>query len=481
MAQLKIWDSVNKVWIPAVVGAVGQTGPKGDTGPGVPAGGDNGTVLTKVGTGPGTDYQTSWQAVTTGVSSVDNLTGAVSLTNNYDAKGTAALKSKFDSFLAKSNGVLNAYPPVKVPTNYGTGTTTVGDANVVAWDSGKFTYRGLVTGQTVTISGTTYVRNNPLNNATTDISYNVYWIEFDHYGQNFDVRYAAASGKRQIWVWVDGSPTTLTSNGLAGTTGVPSFYRVNFDTVAQRRIRIMLGSTDFAGIGLLNASDTIFPVEQKLLKVALFGGSWFQGGAGGVSNLSEQLSVQLGEMLNADYYVLAIGGTGYVNGNQYDPLLGYVANTNNNNGPSWIADSRLSPLLTIQPDLVIFLGTTNDDDYTGTQYKLADHVKYVYDYVKNLASNPKIISFARQSNGQYSTNIASNASIVTAAATAHPSVIGAVDDYSEQWITGTVAGGTGNAPVFIYSDNHPTAAGNHYYATRMFNRIFDFVKTYTRS
>ena len=480
MSQLKVWNGT--AWIPAVVGAVGQTGPQGPAGQGVPTGGTTGQALVKK---SGNPYDTEWQAITTGVSSVDGLTGTVSLTDNYDAKGTAALKSKFDAFLAKANGPLKAFPAVVTPTGYtaySTATNPLPAATFYAWDSPKFYYRGLVS-STVTISGTSYVRNDPLNN----LSYNPYWIEFDHYGQYLYLQYAAATSKRLIWVWVDGSPVALTSSGIAGSNGQPYYYYINFGAVAQRRVRILMGSADFAGIGLASDTDTIFPVEQKLLKVVLFGGSWFAGGSGGVSNLSEQLSIQLGEMLNVDYYVLAIGGTGYVNGNNpnppYDPVLGYNVAPNNTNGPSWVDASRLSPLVTIQPDLVVFLGTTNDDTFTGSQYRLGDHATYVYDYIKNNLSKCKIVSFARQSNGQTSAAIAANALAVYNAASAHSSVIGAVNDYDEGWITGSVtdSGSTGNASVFIYNDQHPTAAGNRYYASRMFNRISDFVKTYTRS
>jgi hypothetical protein len=132
-------------------------------------------------------------------------------------------------------------------------------------------------------------------------------------------------------------------------------------------------------------------------------------------------------------------------------------------------------MATIQPDLVIFLGTTNDDTLTGSSYQLGAHATYVYDYVKNLGLNTKIISFARQSNGMTDATYAANALAVYNAALAHPSVIGASNDYDEGWIVG-------NASIFIYSDDdHPNTAGCKYYATRMFNRISDFVKTYTRS
>jgi len=572
MSALKYWDQSanngNGAWQYLAQGVKGDKGAKGDTGAtgqagtngtngqGVPTGGSTGYALVKK---SGTDYDTGWQAITTGVSSVDNLTGAVSLASSYDAKGTAVLKSKFNAFLAKATGPINAFPAAN-NTGITVTNSAVSGATVYAYNSGKFYYRGLVP-SVVTNSGVSYYRNDPISH----LSFNVFWVEFDHYGTNFDVRHSRADENKyaQIWVWVDGVPVTTQPSSVYSVTGALAYYNVSFAGDAkQRRIRVMVGAADFAGIGLASDKDTIFPVEQKLLKVVFFGGSWFDGGSGvngaytqgtvaatydsgsniitltitggtslvkdgdqidvtgltytpsssatgpftvtgsttvggttikysaptgttGISGtpvvaahspiayLNDQLSVQLGEMMNVDYYVNAWGGTGYYNG---------IAVIPPNN---WSDASRINPIInTVKPDLVVFFGTTNDD-FT-TYNNVYTQAASTYSQLLTGLPNTKLIVFTRQSNTITTTGTgtgtAINESAVTAAANSATNVIGVVNPWTEQWVNGTAwSGGTGNGSIYIYSDNHPTPIGNRYYATRTFNRIVDIIKTYTRS
>jgi hypothetical protein len=477
MSAIKYYDTTSGTWKylsqgpKGDKGSDGTNGTNGTNGQGVPTGGTTGQALVKK---SGTDYDTQWQAITTGVSSVDGLTGAVSLTSSYDAKGTAALKSKFDAFLAKATGPINAFPTAN-STNITVTTSAVSGATVYAYNSGKFYYRGLVP-SVVTNSGVSYYRNDPISH----LSYNVFWVEFDHYGTNFDVRHSRADENKyaQIWVWVDGVPVTTTPAANYSATGALAYYNVSFSGAAQqRRIRVMIGAADFAGIGLASDKDTIFPVEQKLLKVVFFGGSWFDGGSGyptgSTAYLNEQLSVQLGEMMNVDYYVNAWGGTGYYNG---------IATSPSNN---WSAASRINPVInTIQPDLIVFFGTTNDDFYASSL--ISAQAASAYSQILAALPNTKLIVFTRQSNTVTTTGsgtgTAVNESAVTAAANAASNVIGVVNPWTEQWVNGTYgSSGTGNGSIYIYTDAHPTPAGNRYYATRTFNRIVDIIKTYTRS
>jgi len=478
MGQLKVWNGT--AWVTASIGAAGLNGR------GVATGGTTGQALVKA---SNSDYDTQWQAITTGVSSVDGATGAVSLTNSYDAKGTSAMKAKYNGFLAKASGAANAFPAADPSLISSTSNTAISGASVYAYNSGKFYFRGLNASVITNSSGTNYYRNN-------NYSYGTFWVEFDYYGSNFDIRYnSRGTNLAQIWIWIDGVPTTASAVIPTSTNNVNSYYNVVLPSTAQRRIRVMLASADFGGIGLKDVTETIFPVEQRLLKVALFDGSWFAGGAGvaGVSNLSDHLALQFGEMLNVDYHNVSIGGTGYVRGTNVDPILGYVTDATAG-GANWCDPARLSILTTINPDLVVFLGTTNDDGYTGNNpagpyagqpYQLGAHATYVYDYIKTNLPDTKIIVFTRGSNTQTSATLALNASTVYAAATAATNVIGAVDIYNEGWVTGTSnstnPNNTGNGQIYIYSDFHLNPAGNRYYASRMFNRVFDIIKTYTRS
>jgi len=427
--------------------------------------------------------------------------------------GLSGANAKFEAFLANVNGPVKAFPTAVTPSGYTLSTTAISGATVYAYNSGKFTFRGLTPTVIQNSNLTSYYRNNANMNPSDSspaLIFNQFWVEFDYYGENFDIRYnnnqASYAGYGQIWIWVDGVPTTEaalipTGGYVSSSYNTDRVLNVNFGTGAtkQRRIRILFGGLDFGGIGVKNVTETIFPVNQQLLKVAFIDGSWFAGTNGGTTstavNLANQLAVQYGEMLNVDYYNLSIQSTGYVRGGNVDPLLQRV--TSAGNGDNWCSPARLDLITAIKPDLVVLLGTTNDDTFTDSSYRLGDHATFVYNGIASRAPNAKIIVFTRQSNTNTSSTLKLNADTVEAAARAHPSVIhdtttinniyeGVVNIYNEGWITGGSTTGsptplTGNGQVFIYTDDHPNAAGNKYYASRMFDRTYDIIKNYARS
>lgn len=430
--------------------------------------------------------------------------GATGDTGPQGPKGDTGLSganAKFEAFLANAKGPVTAFPTAVTPSGYATSASAISGATVYSYSSNKFTFRGLNPTTYTNSSGTTYYRNNA-GIKSNGLIFNHFWVEFDYYGQNFDIRYNLGLGTQfsqptslsayaQLWVWVDGAPTTSTAVVVGGSRDVDRYYNVSFDSAKQRRIRILLGGLDFGGIGVKDVTETIFPVNQQLLKVAFIDGSWFAGSNGGTTNgavnLANQLAVQYGEMLNVDYYNLSVQSTGYVRGGNTDPIISPpTIPDSGNGGDNWCSDARLDPIATIQPDLVVLLGTTNDDAFTGSTWRLSDHATYVYNGITSRAPNAKIVVFTRQSNTYYSSTLALNASTVYTAAKAHPSVIDAVNIYSEGWITGTMntgsgSGTQGNGQIFIHTDDHPNTAGNKYYASRMFDRTYDIIKSYARS
>jgi hypothetical protein len=440
MSALKYYDTTSGTWKYLAQGVKGDKGDKGDTG-------NTGNTGPQGPTGP---------TGPAGISSLSNL-------------------------IVKALSPETVFPTANSSLITSTSSTAISGATVYSYDSGKFTFRGLNPTVITNGSSSTYYRNSSTGTTTTLTP--TYWVEFDYYGTNFDVRYNQTStASAQIWIWVDGVPVTSSANVISGTANVDRYYNVLLPSSAQRRIRVMLHRADFGGIGLKDVTETISPTNQKLTKVVLYDGSWFAAFAGGSNALiaSNSLPVILGELMNVDYYISTIPSTGYVRGTNVDPILGYVTDATAG-GPSWVDSGRLSTVKTIAPDLIIFLGSTNDDNYTGSTYRLQDHATYVYDYFKTNLPNTKLIVFTRQSNTDTATINGLNASYVYTAAQAATNVIGAVNVYSENWVTGTgddsSPANNGNADIFMANDLHLNVNGNKYYANRMFSRIINIIKT----
>jgi len=441
MSALKYYDTTSGTWkyfaqgVKGDKGDTGATGSQGPTGPTGPQGP----------TGP------------TGTSVLNNL-------------------------IVKALSPETVYPTANSSLISSTSSSAISGAIVNAYNSGKFNFRGLNPNVITNSSGSSYYRNNTVGSTNTLTT--TFWVEFDYYGTNFDVRYNQTSStySAQIWIWVDGVPVTTSANVISGTANIDRYYNVLFPSAAQRRIRVMLHRADFGGIGVKDATETVSPTNQKLSKVVLYDSSSMAAFSGGADAkiASNSLPVILGELLNADYYICALPSTGYVRGTNVDPILGYVTDPLAG-GPNWVDATRLSTVKTIAPDLIIFLGSSNDDDFTGSTYKLQEHATYVYDYFKTNLPNAKLIVFTRISNTDIATINGLNAFYVYTAAQAASNSIGAVNIYSEGWITGTgddsAPTGNGNADIFMANDLHLNANGNKYYAYRMFSRIINIIKS----
>ena len=88
MGQLKRYNESTSEWEVIVVGAQGPTGPQGETGPGVAAGGTAGQIIGKI---DGTDFNTEW---------IDNYTEQV----KHTVKAGESLTKGQAVYVSSSNG-----------------------------------------------------------------------------------------------------------------------------------------------------------------------------------------------------------------------------------------------------------------------------------------------------------------------------------------------------------------------------------------
>ena len=251
-------------------GAVGQAGPTGPTGatgpagPGVAAGGTAGQVLSKIN---GTDYNTQWVTLVTGVTSVDGLVGAVDLTgkyltqtnalSTYEPKITAGTTSQYwrgdktwqtfptipttTSALTNDSGFITS----SALTPYLTSSTAAStyEPKITAGTTSQY-WRGDKTWQTLPVIPTNvgdftnnvgYLTSSALNPYLTSSAASTTYAPI---GQTMylgttavAINRPSATGLSLAGVSIDGNAGTVTNGIYTTTTSLPNVTSVNGTTI----------------------------------------------------------------------------------------------------------------------------------------------------------------------------------------------------------------------------------------------------------
>jgi len=401
--------------------------------------------------------------------------------------------------------------------------------------------------------GSAYAASYPLKKPT-DYSPDV---AFSPGVTGFSVDYVAG-----VWVWVDGVPVTPTSipfnlsntrndsnrnnvdtaaisnangttlyrNTINEDTGAPQFsdnqtyyYGVSFDSVAQRRIRIMVAYMDYGGL-VVGPYDTVSPTDVPSSKVVIYGDSWTRGNTNASPYVSDMYPVRLGESLNAEYFMCGIGGTGYRKGNSTPVpntnttvdnnakryLNGFYSPTDNtgaNIKTHYASPARMKVVTLINPDLIFVCGSVNDGEYGGGSGMKADAAAFYSNFPNTPIIASMVQSLVDSSGYPDDDGFGAVNQSYKDAALESANVIGIVDTMTSNpninsnlvaqggigntalrnigWINQANVGTHGNNKGFLsktaYGDGHPTQAGNIYWANRHYNEIVSIITKYIRA
>jgi len=218
--------SVGPQGIPGAKGDTGAAstvaGPTGPAGPGVATGGTTGQALVKI---DGTNYNTQWTTIVSGVSSVDALTGAVDLTGKYLTQTNAA--STYEPKITagttaqywRGDKTWQTFPTIP--------TTTSALTN----DSGFITSSALSPYLTSSTASSTYAPiAQTMNLGTTAVAINR----------------ASATGLSLSGVSIDGNAGTVTNGVYTSTTSLPNVTSVRGTTIPASATLLTDASTSSA-------------------------------------------------------------------------------------------------------------------------------------------------------------------------------------------------------------------------------------------
>lgn len=254
----------------------------------------------------------------------------------------------------------------------------------------------------------------------------------------------------------DGRPTT-SAPVTSSAVNVNSLHwaRFTWGAARLRRLKIYTENLDW-GMTVCGFTDTVTAAPKPPNSLWVVGDSYAAG-----SNAASALQGWpwlLGRLLDAEVYCAAQPGTGYTTS----------AST------AYGAATRIARMGSINPTWLMLAGSINDGP--GTNAGLASAAASTMSAWKAQSPASRLLVMSVQDNaGTMSAgNIANDATVAAAAATAGAAVI--ARPISENWITGTGRSGTptvdGNADIFVASDGiHLTTAGHEYYAQRTYRAI----------
>lgn len=224
-----------------------------------------------------------------------------------------------------------------------------------------------------------------------------------------------AMGNVPFWIWVDGQPCTAAPDDttlVSPSAGGSRFLKLVFPSTARRRVEIF-----FSGGAALNAwravrvptTDVMMAAPRKLV-VGFIGDSFFGGSTPSPSIYCAPF--QVSRLLGIECVNLGSGGSGYV-----APGFGGVFGNATN----------VSIMGDVQPDYIVFFGSTNDVPFAGSVEAAATTCYAAYDVA---CPNTPLIVFGVQPTNAVSTvtaAVAATSAEVKAACAASSNVLAFYD------------------------------------------------------
>lgn len=210
------------------------------------------------------------------------------------------------------------------------------------------------------------------------------------------------SNSSRFLVLVDDVPAAAEGGpGLSTSTGTTYWTRIAFGTAKRRKVTIYAsGPKAWVAVNVPVAAS-MTPTAPKAV-LCVIGDSFCDGSAG--SPRLQAVAIFLARLLGMDLVLAAVGGTGYVAGSE---TFGSAA--------------RLAKVTETRPDLIVIVGSVNDDGQPGIQSAAAA----LYSELDAQVSGVPVVVFGSQpsnANDTVSANRLANRKAVKAAADAAANV-----------------------------------------------------------
>ncbi len=310
-------------------------------------------------------------------------------------------------------------------------------------------------------------------------------VSFVVTGRKFAVRYVTSQSSDAM-VWIDGAP--VSADPIVGTdaVGYGQFNWIEVELPARRTVTVRFaGPTIFTGVDIDPSDPAIISAAPAPFTIGVVADSYYDSSTTPNSYASSAAAV-LATTTGFRVWDLAQYGTGYLNDASAPVLSGLVGYPGYYASP-FGSDERMARLAAAPIDALLVNGSIND----GLFFSPAQHLAAVETYLDRVvAVRPDLpivlvgiepvkvgSPLTAEQTADFDAKTQNFRSMV-----GHRNVVGFIDPYSEQWLTGTGSTksvtGTGNQDVYIGVDQtHLTSAGVEYYQRLIRDRLADLPAT----
>jgi hypothetical protein len=299
-------------------------------------------------------------------------------------------------------------------------------------------------------------------------------VSFTVTGQRFAIRYWTY-GQSDAMVWIDGRPAA--SSPIAGSdpggTGRWNWLIVSRSSGVPATVR-MAGPMFFSGVDF-DACDSVTVAAAPQFTLGVISDSMFETMPYDSRPATNGPGQTLSTLTGFRVWNMAEGGTGYVNDGTGVAASGGIGYPGHLSSPYGSA-RRIATIAAAPIDALLVNGSLNDRSWSANTQRDALHA-FLDDVAEVRPDLPIVLvtleplSFFGARDQDYPQYRALNANFAPEAAE-HPNVVGVIDPYTADWITGTGStaqpAGDGNADQYVGSDGiHLNGAGQAYYQGRI--------------
>lgn len=333
----------------------------------------------------------------------------------------------------------------------------VGDVSTGSLDMDgdtKFRYFGFPSAIATPADPTQFVQTELKPGGGSQAAYWPFSVEFETTSDVVQIKSrAAATNPNQGIILVNGRFVAETRTTTTTAAGSWTRMRLTFPSTGFRRIQLISFNPPngaFGGVGVTTGHSVIRPTYIPQRRIAIIGDSLTNGSgvAPAGATESETYALRLAYLLGADQVILAgIGGTGWVQQAAGETQSHFGA--------------RVAPVVAMDPDVIIFMGSRNDTTATGVQAA-------VEAALDACTSVPEVYLTGTITKTGFT---AQNAAVKAGADAKGRKFIDLAGIIYGTGKSGATTG-DGNADFFIGTDGvHPTHEGHKYIARRFFQGI----------